>query len=268
MKSCGLLAIVILIILVLHLSRYSDTFVPTTIINLDRSPERMRDMMLQCYAYGIPFERLSAVDGNSYTFTQGEKDMLFGLALERQTKIKNNMFKHTKEEQAALYNKWENDPKFKREKRVMACALSHIRTWQKHKHTSHPYILILEDDGKIHSHFRQHVNQTLRYMNKFDPNWDIIWLSGKDPANRERVLQWNLHEIYRMDPPDYVGQGTGAYMLSRKGLNHFLKIVETDGCSLASDRFLIANLDPKHSYGIHPPIFDIHSSRSPSTIGY
>jgi GR25 family glycosyltransferase involved in LPS biosynthesis len=268
MKSCGLLLIVVLTILVLHLFRYTDTFIPTTIINLDRSPERMRNMTLQCYAYGIPYQRLPAVDGNSYEFTQAEKDMLFGLALERDKNIKNTHFKHTKEEQAALYETWEKDPKFKRSKRVMSCALSHIRAWRRYQYTTDPYILILEDDGTLDSHFRQHVNDTLKNMNRIDPKWDLIWLSGDNPGDRERVLQWNRHEIYRMDPPDYVGQGTGAYIFSRKGLNRFLNVIETEGCSLASDRFLIAHLDPKHSYGIHPPIVDIHNSSSPSLIGY
>jgi GR25 family glycosyltransferase involved in LPS biosynthesis len=266
MKSCGLLLVVILIILVLHLSRYTDTFMPTTIINLDRTPERMRNMTLQCYVYGIPFQRLPAVDGNSHVFTQEEKDMFFGLASDRQTQVKKHMFKHTKEEQAALYNAWEKDETYKKTKRIMACALSHIRAWKKYEHTDDKYILVLEDDGKLHCHFRQHINETVRRLDSLDPDWHIVWLSGENPGNRKRVAQWNLHEIYRMDPPGYVGQGTGGYILSRKGIKYFLDYLNKEGCSYASDYFLINSLIPKHAYGIHPPIFDIHNSSSPSTI--
>ena len=266
MKSCGLLLIVVLTILVLHLFRYTDTFIPTTIINLDRSPERMRKMTLQCYAYGIPYERLPAVDGNTYEFTQAEKDMFFGLCLDRHKKVKLNMFKHTKQEQDQLYNEWEKEERYKKTKRIMGCALSHIRVWNKYRHTTDPYILILEDDGVLHSHFRQYVLQTVNHLDRVDPNWQIVWLSGKEPGTRERVVQWNLHEIYRMDPPEFIDQGTGAYILSRKGLNHFLSILEKEGCSHASDWFLLTHLSPENSYGIHPEIFDRHTNPQVSTI--
>ena len=265
MKPSGLLIIFILVTVILCLSRYAGTFMPTVIINLDRSPDRLFQMTLQCYLYGIPFHRHPAVDGNTHIYTDKEKQTLFGLALRRQTKIDTSTFKHTPEERIKLYETWETQESFKKTRRIMACSLSHFQVWERYKNTTDPYIIVLEDDGKINSHFRQQVNTSITHLNTFDPNWDIMWLSGKDPEDREQVAHWNSYAVYRMDPPKYIGQGAGAYILSRKGIKYFLKVLEEKGCSDGADFFLLNNLILEHGYGIHPPLVDIHSS-GPSTI--
>ena len=266
MKSIGLLILIGLVVIILQLSRYGTTFMPVSIINLDRSQDRLQSMALQCYMYGIPFNRHCAVDGNTYEFTEEEKDILFGLALRRQENIKIDEFTHTHEEREILYKSWEKQESFKKTKRIMACSLSHIQVWQHYRHMSGPYCMILEDDGKFNSHIRQHVNTCVRNLDKFDPEWHIVWLSGKDPADREQVVHWNSYNIYRMNPPEYVGQGAGAYILSRKGLRHFLKVLDEKGCSDAADFFLFKTLDKQHAYGVHPPLVDIHHNTTVSTI--
>lgn len=239
---------------------------PVNIINLKRSPDRLQRMTIQCYAYGVPFIQHPAVDGNIYTFSDEDKKLLFGLAVQRQEKIRVQKFKHTSEEQIELYKSWETQESYKKTKRIMACSLSHIQVWKKYQYTSDPYIMVLEDDGILDSHIRQHVNTCVRNLNSFDPDWHIVWISGKDPKDREQVLYWNYYNVYRMNPPEYVGQGAGGYILSRKGLKHFLDVLEKDGCADAADYFLIRQLDKQHSYGVHPPLVDIHHNTSPSTI--
>ena len=266
MKSLGLFILIGLLVLILQLSRHASSFMPVNVINLTRSTNRLQNMTLQCYAYGIPFIRHPAVDGNTYNFTDKDKEMLFGLALQRQKNIKIQKFKHTSEEQLALYTGWEKEKSYKKTKRIMACSLSHIQIWMKYKHAIDPYIMILEDDGIIQSNIRQHVNTCIRALDAFDPEWHIVWLSGKDPKDREQVLHWNYYNVYRMDPPDYVGQGAGAYILSRKGLQHFLDVLDKNGCADAADYFLFKTLVVKHSYGVHPPLVDIHHNTTPSTI--
>lgn len=265
MKSTGLLFIIGLVVIILQLSRYGDTFMPVNIINLDISQDRLRNISLDCYIYGIPFNRHPAVDGRIYTFTENEKNMLFGLALRRQNKIKIHEFRHTPEERIILYNKWEKEETYKKTKRVMSCALSHIQVWQRYMNTVDPYVMILEDDGKINSHIRQHVNTCVRKLDNFDPDWHIVWLSGKEPGDREQIIHWNAYNVYRMNPPEYIGQGGGAYILSRKGIRHFLKVLE-GGCWHPADIFLFKTLDKQHAYGVHPPLVDIHHNTTVSTI--
>ena len=254
MKSSGLFIIFILVIFILCISRYAGTFMPTVIINLDRSPDRLLQMSIQCYLYGIPFHRHPAVDGNTHIYTGNEKQTLFGLALRRQTNIDTSNFKHTPEERIKLYDTWEGEESFKKTRRIMACSLSHFQVWERYKNTDDPYIIVLEDDGKINSHFRQQVNTTIKHINSFDPNWDIVWLTGEGPEDKVQVAHWNSYEVYRMDIPKYIGQGTGGYILSRKGINHFLKALEENGCSDSTDFFLFKHLIRDHSYGIHPPL--------------
>lgn len=268
MSYIGILLLVGLSAIIIQLSRYAATFMPVNIINLNRSKDRLNAIVLQCYMYGIPYTRHPAVDGNTHVYTDDEKILLFKLALQRQNNIKSHTFKHTPEEQIELYKRWESKDiaTFKKTKRIMACSLSHIQVWNTYKYTADPYIMILEDDGKLNSHMRQHVNTCIRRLDTFDPDWHIVWLSGKDPKDREQVLHWNYYNVYRMDPPTYVGQGAGAYILSRKGIKHFLQILEKEGCGDAADYFLFNTLVVKHAYGVHPPLVDIHHNTTPSTI--
>lgn len=267
MKSTGLLLLIGLVVIILQLSRYANTFMPVNIINLDRSHDRLQSMSLLCHLYGLPFHRHPAVDGNTYEYTDKEKDLLFGLALRRQDNIKIQEFRHTPQERLTLYTKWEKEKTFKKTKRVMACSLSHIQVWQRYAKSADPYIMVLEDDGKFNSHIRQHVNTCVRRLDAFDPEWHIVWLSGKDPKDREQVIHWNAYNVYRMNPPEYVGQGAGAYILSKKGIRHFLKVLE-EGCWHPADIFLFKTLSKEHSYGVHPPLVDIHHNTTVSTIAF
>lgn len=210
---------------------------PVNIINLKRSPDRLQFMSRQCYIYGIPFIIHNAVDGTTYTFTDKEK---------------------------ALFNI--QNKQTMANKKITACSLSHIQLWRKYQYTSEPYIMILEDDGLLQYNMRQHVNTCIRTLEQYDPDWHILWLSGNDPKNREKVIRWNYYNVYRMYPPEYIGQGAGAYIMSQRGIQHFLYILETSGCSEAIDWFLFKSLDKQHSYGVHPPLVDIHHNSMASTI--
>jgi hypothetical protein len=57
-----------------------------------------------------------------------------------------------------------------------------------------------------------------------------------------------------MNPPEYIGQGTVAYMISEKGVTHFLRSLKEKGCFAGIDYFLLNSLDINHAYGIHTPL--------------
>ena len=242
-------AIIISVIIIILYLRSLDTFIPTTLINLDRSPDRLMMMSLQCDLHGIPFKRHPAVDGGKHQFTDEETDMLFGIASGQPGLIE----KYSKEDRDALFKKRETEPIFKKTKNIMACALSHIQVWKANSNSREP-VLVIEDDTIINPQFKQNVKECLGVLSRFDPDWHIIWLSGGNPGDREIVAHWSLYDIYRMDPPEYIGQGTVGYIMSPKGLAHFLQIIDKEGCSYASDAFLFAHLDTAHAYGVHRPL--------------
>lgn len=242
-------AIIVIVIIILLYLRAIDDFIPTTLINLDRSPDRLMMMTLQCDLHGIPFKRHPAVDGAKHQFTDEETDMLFGIASGQPGLTR----KYSKEERDQLFKKREAEPIFKKTKNIMACALSHIQAWKANRRSNEP-ILIMEDDTIINSHFKYNVKRGLKELDKFDPDWEIMWVSGGDPGDREIVAHWDMYDIYRMDPPEYIGQGTVGYIMSPKGLSYFLRVIDEVGCAYASDAFLFAHLHAMHSYGINPPL--------------
>jgi hypothetical protein len=88
-------------------------------------------------------------------------------------------------------------------------------------------------------------------MDNLDPNWHIIWVSGGDPGDREVVATIGTREIYRMDPPEYIGQGTVGYILSKRGLEYFVDDLNKNGCSAGIDIHLLNTLDTRHAYGVN-----------------
>jgi GR25 family glycosyltransferase involved in LPS biosynthesis len=211
-------------------------------------------MSAQCDLHGIPFERHRAVDGANHIFTDEEKQMFFGI-ISSQPGLTT---KYTEEEARKLFASRESEPIFKKTKNIMACALSHIQVWRKFKNSREP-VLILEDDSIFDFQIRQNINECLNKLNTFDPEWHIIWISGGDPGKREIVANWGLYDIYLMAPPEYIRQGAVGYILSPRGLKHYLNILDLYGCSYASDYFLIEFMDVTHSYGVNQPLLKNYS---------
>jgi GR25 family glycosyltransferase involved in LPS biosynthesis len=219
-------------------------------------------MSAQCDLHGIPFERFSAIDGAKHNFTDEEKQMFFGII----SKQPGCITKYPIDEVNRLYNKRKLDPEFKKTKNIMACVLSHINVWRKFKNTKEP-VFILEDDSIFDFQIRQNITECLNNINVVDPDWHIIWMSGGEPGDREVVASWGLYDIFRMDPPEYIGQGAVGYILSPKGILHFLNQLDSYGCPYASDWFLIKYLDVNHAYGVHQPIVKNYSLFKSSITG-
>jgi GR25 family glycosyltransferase involved in LPS biosynthesis len=219
-----LILIIILSLIILHQVSYNSPFLETRVINLDRSYDRLLSTSLQLFINGVQFKRHSAVDGKKYEYSDYELKMFSGIL---------------------------NDPKINEKKRrnVMACALSHIQVWN--SNINNGPILIFEDDIIIYPGIKNNVNRTISIMNQLDPAWHLIWVSGNDPGNKEVVASFGSHNIYRMNPPEYIGQGTVGYILSELGINYFLNKINNNGCPGAIDYIMIKNLDINHSYGIH-----------------
>lgn len=262
MKSYRLWILIATVIIIILAIRPQHPFIPTVMINLDRSPDRLFFMSAQCDLHGIPFERFSAIDGAKHTFTDEELQLFYGIM----SKEPGLTTKYTEKEARRLFSRRESDPKFKKTKNIMACVLSHINVWRKFKNTKEP-LFILEDDSIFDFQIRQNINECLNNINALDPDWHIIWMSGGEPGDREVVGSWGLYDIFRMDPPEYIGQGAVGYILSPKGIKHYLNKINEYGCSYASDWFLINHLDVNHAYGVHQPIVKNYSLFKSSITG-
>ena len=219
-----LIIIIILSIVILHQISYNSPFPETRVINLDRSYDRLLATSLQLFINCVKFKRHSAVDGKKYEYSDSELKMFSGIL---------------------------NDPKIneKKKRNVMACALSHIQVWN--NNVNNGPLLIFEDDIIIYPGIKGNVNTTISIVNNLDPDWHLIWVSGEDPGNKEIVATFGSHNIYRMNPPEYIGQGTVGYILSERGLKYFLNKINTNGCPGAIDYVMIKNLDINHSYGMY-----------------
>jgi GR25 family glycosyltransferase involved in LPS biosynthesis len=220
------ISLIIVALLILFQLEYTRPFISTNVINLDRSPERLYCTSIQLFLNTVPFNRYTAIDGKSYVFTQDELNMFSGLIEDRKDKISEQKLKN-----------------------VMSCALSHINIWK--RNVGNGPILILEDDLIIYPRFKYHVNHIIYTMDNLDPNWHIIWVSGGDPGDREVVATIGAREIYRMDPPEYIGQGTVGYILSKRGLEYFVDNLNKNGCSAGIDIHLLKTLDTDHAYGVN-----------------
>ena len=266
MSGYRLWILLFVLVLLIHLLRYSEPFMPVKLINLDRCPGRNIFMTTQLQLCGVPFERFNAFDGKSYKFSDEENRKLFGIMIKESYYLE----RHSKSERDQIFAQMKSkEPNYQKRINVMACALSHISAIMSCRNTSDPYMCILEDDGILNIQLRQRMNETVQRLDAYDPDWHIVWLSGKEIKTHQQVIFWNSgsNSIYRMDPPEYNGQGGGAYILSRKGIQHYLGVYDERGCSDGFDWFLLRQMDIKHGYGVYPCFVDIHMNFIPSTIG-
>lgn len=261
MKSYRLWILIATVIIIILAIRPNHPFIPTVMINLDRSPDRLFFMSAQCDLHGLPFERFSAIDGAKYSFTDEELQMFYGIM----SKEPGITTRYTKEEARHLFTKRESEPIFKKTKNIMACALSHIQVWRKFKDTKVP-LFVLEDDSVLNPQLKQNITECLSAINTIDPEWDIIWMSGGEHGYREVIGSWAMYEIVRLDPPD-MKQTTAGYILSPKGLKYFLNQLDLYGCSYASDSFLINHLDTQHAYAVNQPLINTYSLFKSSITG-
>lgn len=237
MKKFQLLLILFVCgILILHNMRFLRPWIPTRVINLDRSPGRFIMSKIQSFLYGIPIERQVAIDGDQVKFSDEYMKKYF---------------------YEPKWNKNLKDPeKAKKTKRVIACATSHLSIWEEFYEKKVPHVFIIEDDILWHPQQKQKVNEIINGLNAYDPDWQIVWLSGwliHSSPNKEsnRAFTISGHTIYHFENKD---GGGGAYILSRKGLEHYVPILQDKGCNEPSDGFLWRYVDKSHAYTVHKPI--------------
>ena len=164
------------------------------VINLARSPQRLEAISAQLQKFGINFERIEAVDGNTYSAEQIE-------AVSPQALVNKSYYRDLG-------------------KGEVGCSLSHKRAWQKVIDDELDFAFILEDDITLEANF----GDVIKLFESLPHNdWEYVKLypmkrgSGK---NIRHSFPYKGHEFvtYHKLP-----LSTAAQVVSYKGAQRLLK---------------------------------------------
>jgi len=165
-------------------------------------------------------------------------------------------------------------------KAVMGCSLSHLKLWTMLLHEPREIgsYLILEDDVRFLAGWKEAWNKV--YPN-LPEDWECIYLGGVLPPNKagfktvmEPVLE--CPGLSRIAPNILFGQKeptrqfhfcTYSYVLSRKGAERLLEVIELKGGIWTSaDHVLFNSLDKEHVYVLNPLVAGASQDDDPAYI--
>jgi glycosyl transferase family 25 len=192
--------------------------VPAFVINLDRSPDRLAFMRQQAERFGLPFERVSAVDGHNVP-----------------------------PEYARHFAHYQNGTEPLLAPGAIGCYASHLKVWRAILAAGHPAALVLEDDAEFDADVVRTIEVTLATL---PARWEMAHLS-QAPKHAYKALAHlpGGRELVRYSRVPY---GTAGYLISASGAAKMLAAnigrewaVDTD-----TRRTWLFGLD---AYGVVPP---------------
>ncbi|MDR2098493.1 MAG: glycosyltransferase family 25 protein [Rickettsiales bacterium] len=201
------------------------------VINLDRSPERMREMEARLRRLGLRYTRVPAVDGRQASFTKREVDAWkYSLA-------------HGK-----LITPSE-----------VACYISHysaIRAFAENPRKK--FALILEDDMEFDGDFADVVAALLK-----NHSWDMVKLNGNHAGGNVSVAR--ITSGRRLVANAFHQSKAGAYLINKKAARSYARkmlpmFVPLDHELVKYWKYGI------RGYSVHP--FPSRETGAPSTIDY
>lgn len=159
-------------------------------INLDRSPERLRNVAGQLDVLGLPWQRLPATDGKS-------------LSMEDVTLIDVSEFrrKHGKEPLPG----------------ELGCYLSHVRALQAFMATEKSAVLVLEDDVQLGAD----LPSVLRNLRSVADQWDVVKLSGIHSGTPLSLRPLGLGYRLAVGLSRYTG--ASCYLVNRQAAEAYLR---------------------------------------------
>jgi GR25 family glycosyltransferase involved in LPS biosynthesis/glycosyltransferase involved in cell wall biosynthesis len=123
---------------------------------------------------------------------------------------------------------------------VVACALSHLALWSDLVAKDAPGMLVLEDDAILCPGFDRRLEEFCVVLDQHAPGFDLSFLGIADWQPRPEDDFEKNHgavAVRRFDGSRYLG-GTFAYIVSRRGAQRLLALVERDGIQNGIDRFV------------------------------
>ena len=160
MKIAKKLIYVLIILLVIKLLFFKgkkqcerfENDIKTYIINLDRSPDRLKDMTEKCKKANLNFERFPAYDGSKLNLNKMIDDKIL-------VKENNMMIG------------------------AIGCSMSHLNLWKQSIDRGDEIVLVLEDDCIIPENFWEKFNI---YYKQLPSNWDLFYL-GASNINGKKI---------------------------------------------------------------------------------
>jgi len=158
------------------------------VLNLKRSPERMKRMTSRLNALGIPFKRLAAVDGRTTEFTERECDARkYELAVGKKT---------TPTE--------------------IGCFVSHYNALADFvSNAKAKFVLVLEDDMDFADDFAELLDALLARK-----DWDMVKLNGRHRGGYVRGRK--LTRRYELVKNLFHQSDCGAYLMNKKAARSYI----------------------------------------------
>jgi glycosyl transferase, family 25 len=157
--------------------------IPVFLINLDRSPERLRYMQAQAEKCGMVFERVAAVDGFNVPHELAD------------------YFAHYRTGEEPLLAPGD-----------FGCYASHIKVWQTVLRSGSPVALVLEDDAAFDDDLVTAIEEALAVL---PAGWDMVHLSRRpDRAVKPLAILPCGRMLVRYSR---VPSGTAGYLVSSSG---------------------------------------------------
>lgn len=193
---------------------YQDIRYKTIIINLKRRPDRKTKIEAQLKTNGFTDDKYSfmdAVDGTQLNITPEIYELFKG-----------------------------ND--FNYRIGVIGCAMSHIALWKQliHDSTCDCYV-ILEDDSEFVENFELKLNKAVDLFNH-NPHAELCLISTNF-LNRIKSPCTNVECMQVVKKNNYEVEGTGGYIISKRGAAHFIAHYTACPMTRSIDASLIDNFN-------------------------
>ncbi len=218
----------------LHVSAYQQMNEPKEglgvdrvyLINLDRRPDRLRNMEAIFNELNVRFERVNAVDGKKDV----NEAYLQGLGIKMMVE-----FSEPYHGRPLTYGE-------------IGCFMSHYNVWKDVIQSNHQEVLVFEDDVRFEPFFKQKLSAVRQELVHLALDWDLIFLGRKILANMAEEWvdqsQWLVHVNYTY--------WTLGYMLTNRGAQKLLN-EEPLGKMVPVDEYLPIMYDrhPNESWKAH-----------------
>ncbi len=157
------------------------------LINLDRSPDRLRNATANLNEVGLPFERISAVDGRNLDM-ENMADFAVVDVIKKE--------------------RWITP-------QVIGCSLSHYQAYKDFLASGSEWALILEDDIEFSGEVVDIVNKSIDKINKEDIF--LFYFHGPEKSFSKNG-KININDCYAFYPAVTLlgGYSTGAYLIHRE----------------------------------------------------
>ena len=204
--------------------------IPLYLINLDRSPHRLSEMNKQCDTHQLSYTRISAVDGKKISIVK--QLPVLGIPCNCAFKDTHTDSIYIREQIQLVINPM-NQYKFPIivSPYELGCTLSHYKTHQAIKQSSHDVALVIEDDISF-----QYIHKwpcSIETILSLAPkDWTIIQLYTNHKQHAHKLYESS--ELFHNISSEHINNywGTGCYLINKKGIHY----IESQLCKSPNDK--------------------------------